>query len=29
MKLQLERAGVSIKCDPAAVQAVLDADKAK
>ena len=28
MKLQLERAGVSIKCDPAAVQAVLDADKA-
>jgi hypothetical protein len=25
----LERAGVSIKCDPAAVQAVLDADKAK
>ena len=29
MKLQLERAGVSVKCDPAAVQAVLDADKAK
>jgi 3-hydroxyisobutyrate dehydrogenase len=29
MKLQLERAGVAIKCDPAAVQAVLDADKAK
>jgi len=29
MKLQLERAGVSIACDPAAVQAVLDADKAK
>jgi 3-hydroxyisobutyrate dehydrogenase len=29
MKLQLERAGVQIKCDPAAVQAVLDADKAK
>lgn len=28
MKLQLERAGVAIKCDPAAVQAVLDADKA-
>ena len=28
MKLQLERAGVTIKCDPAAVQAVLDADKA-
>lgn len=27
MKLQLERAGVEIKCDPAAVQAVLDADK--
>ncbi len=27
MTLQLERAGVSIKCDPAAVQAVLDADK--
>ncbi len=27
MKLQLERAGVAIKCDPAAVQAVLDADK--
>jgi hypothetical protein len=25
----LERAGVQIKCDPAAVQAVLDADKAK
>ncbi|TCH96324.1 NAD(P)-dependent oxidoreductase [Roseococcus sp. SYP-B2431] len=25
MKLQLERAGVEIKCDPAAVQAVLDA----
>jgi 3-hydroxyisobutyrate dehydrogenase len=29
MKLQLERAGVEIKCDPAAVQAVLDADKAQ
>jgi 3-hydroxyisobutyrate dehydrogenase-like beta-hydroxyacid dehydrogenase len=29
MKLQLERAGVEIKCDPAAVQAVLDADRAK
>jgi len=29
MKLQLERAGVQIKCDPVAVQAVLDADKAK
>jgi 3-hydroxyisobutyrate dehydrogenase len=29
MKLQLERAGVQIKCDPAAVQAVLDADKVK
>lgn len=29
MKLQLERAGVAIACDPAAVQAVLDADKAK
>lgn len=28
MKLQLERAGVAIKCDPAAVQAVLDADTA-
>ena len=28
MKLQLERAGVEIKCDPAAVQAVLNADKA-
>ena len=27
MALQLERAGVTIKCDPAAVQAVLDADK--
>lgn len=27
MKLQLERAGVSIRCDPAAVQAVLDADR--
>lgn len=27
MKLQLERAGVSIRCDPAAVQAVLDGDK--
>ena len=29
MKLQLERAGVTIKCDPAAIQAVLDADPAK
>lgn len=28
MKMQLERAGVAIKCDPAAVQAVLDADTA-
>jgi 3-hydroxyisobutyrate dehydrogenase len=28
MTLQLERAGVSIQCDPAAVQAVLDGDKA-
>ena len=28
MKLQLERAGVAIKCDPAAIQAVLDADPA-
>ena len=28
MRMQLERAGVTIKCDPAAVQAVLDADKA-
>jgi 3-hydroxyisobutyrate dehydrogenase len=28
MKLQLERAGVTIKCDPAAIQAVLDADPA-
>lgn len=28
MKLQNERAGVEIKCDPTAVQAVLDADKA-
>lgn len=27
MRLQLERAGVEIRCDPAAVQAVLDADK--
>jgi 3-hydroxyisobutyrate dehydrogenase len=27
MKLQLERAGVEIKCDPQAVQAVLDGDK--
>ncbi len=27
MKLQLERAGVAIRCDPAAVQAVLDGDK--
>ncbi|MDB5375864.1 MAG: NAD(P)-dependent oxidoreductase [Rubritepida sp.] len=27
MKLQLERAGVEIKCDPQAVQAVLDSDK--
>lgn len=26
MQLQLERAGVKIKCDPAAIQAVLDAD---
>jgi 3-hydroxyisobutyrate dehydrogenase len=29
MKLQLERAGVSVRCDPAAVQAVLDGDKAR
>jgi 3-hydroxyisobutyrate dehydrogenase-like beta-hydroxyacid dehydrogenase len=28
MKLQLERAGVAVKCDPAAIQAVLDADPA-
>jgi len=28
MKLQIERAGVSIKCDPAAVDAVLASDKA-
>jgi len=28
MKMQLERAGVAIRCDPAAVQAVLDADPA-
>ena len=28
MRLQLERAGVTIRCDPAAVQAVLDGDKA-
>ena len=27
MRLQLERAGVAIQCDPAAVQAVLDGDK--
>ncbi|MBM3649675.1 MAG: NAD(P)-dependent oxidoreductase [Alphaproteobacteria bacterium] len=27
MKLQIERAGVAIKCDPAAVEAVLAADK--
>lgn len=27
MTLQLERAGVTIRCDPAAVQAVLDADE--
>jgi 3-hydroxyisobutyrate dehydrogenase len=26
MKMQLERAGVAIACDPAAIQAVLDAD---
>jgi 3-hydroxyisobutyrate dehydrogenase len=26
MKMQLDRAGVAIKCDPVAVQAVLDAD---
>ena len=26
MKMQLDRAGVAIKCDPAAVQKVLDAD---
>jgi len=29
MKLQLERAGVAIQCDPAAVQAVLNSDKEK
>jgi len=29
MKLQLERAGVAIKCDPAVVQAVFDADNAQ
>ncbi len=29
MKLQVERAGVSIKCDPAAVDEVLAADKSK
>ncbi len=29
MKLQVERANVTVKCDPAAVQAVLDADKTK
>ena len=28
MRLQLERAGVAVRCDPAAVQAVLDGDKA-
>jgi 3-hydroxyisobutyrate dehydrogenase len=27
MKLQVERAGVTIKCDPAALDAVLAADK--
>jgi len=27
MKLQAERAGVSIKCDPAAVEQVLASDK--
>jgi len=26
MRLQLERAGVQIKCDPAAIQAVLERD---
>jgi 3-hydroxyisobutyrate dehydrogenase len=26
MRMQLDRAGVAIECDPAAVQAVLDAD---
>jgi 3-hydroxyisobutyrate dehydrogenase len=29
MTLQLERAGVTLACDPAAVKAVLDSDKAK
>ena len=29
MKLQLERAGVTIKADPAAIQLVFDADRAK
>ncbi|CAN5896991.1 2-hydroxy-3-oxopropionate reductase [soil metagenome] len=29
MKLQVERAGVSIKCDPAAVEEVLASDKSK
>ena len=27
MKLQVERAGVTIKCDPAAIEEVLAADK--
>lgn len=29
MKMQLERSGVAIRCDPAEVRAVLDADKAR
>ena len=29
MLLQVERAGVKIEGDPAAIQAILDADKAK
>jgi hypothetical protein len=29
MKLQVERAGVTIKCDPADLDAALAADKAK
>jgi 3-hydroxyisobutyrate dehydrogenase len=29
MKMQLERAGVAIRCDPAAVRAVLDADESQ
>jgi hypothetical protein len=29
MKLQVERAGVTIKCDPAVLEEVLASDKAK